>query len=203
MGKNKKGGMKQRPPQPSFFQQQQQRLGVGFMNRLNTADIRKNALKILTDLAVGAINPDNAYEYFNQYDFTYNILVVAQDNLRYRQYIYIGLTNHPSYYQDTEMQRVGAELYDQIMTYTAVVTHLNNILQNITMYNGVYTRFYLQQLISEIRWKRNTFSSGIKLVINPQDNNYVRNKRRELPHDQGFNNQNEGGFFNKSDQNHM
>ena len=65
------------------------------------------------------------------------------------------------------------------------------------MYNGVYTRFYLQQLISEIRWKRNTFSSGIKLVINPQDNNYVRNKRRELPHDQGFSNKNEGGFFNK------
>ena len=203
MAKNKKGGNKPRQPQPSFFQQQQQKLGVGFMNRLTTEDIRKNALKILTDLAVGAINPDNAYEYFNQYDFTYNILVVAQDNLKYRQYIYIGLTNHPMYYQDGEMQRVGAELYDQIMTYQSVVVHLNNILQNITMYGGIYTRFYLQQMIAEIRWKRNIFSTGIKLVINPQDTRHLKNKRRELPHDQGFNNQDEGGFFNKSDQNHM
>lgn len=197
MAKNKKGGNKPRQPQPSFFQQQQQKLGVGFMNRLTTEDIRKNALKILTDLAVGAINPDNAYEYFNQYDFTYNILAVAQDNLKYRQYIYIGLTNHPMYYQDGEMQRVGSELYDQIMTYQSVVVHLNNILQNITMYGGIYTRFYLQQMVAEIRWKRNTFSTGIKLVINPQDNRHLKNKRRELPHDQGFSNQNEGGFFNK------
>ena len=203
MAKNKKGGNKPRQPQPSFFQQQQQRLGVGFMNRLTTEDIRKNALKILTDLAVGAINPDNAYEYFNQYDFTYNILVVAQDNLKYRQYIYIGLTNHPMYYQDGEMQRVGAELYDQIMTYQSAVVHLNNILQNITMYGGIYTRFYLQQMVAEIRWKRNTFSTGIKLVINPQDNRHLKNKRRELPHDQGFNNQDEGGFFNKPDQSNV
>lgn len=203
MAKNKKGGNKPRQPQPSFFQQQQQKLGVGFMNRLTTEDIRKNALKILTDLAVGAINPDNAYEYFNQYDFTYNILVVAQDNLKYRQYIYIGLTNHPMYYQDGEMQRVGAELYDQIMTYQSVVVHLNNILQNITMYGGIYTRFYLQQMIAEIRWKRNIFSTGIKLVINPQDTRHLKNKRRELPHDQGFNNQDEGGFFNKPNQSNM
>lgn len=203
MAKNKKGGNKPRQPQPSFFQQQQQQRGVGFMNRLTTEDIRKNALKILTDLAVGAINPDNAYEYFNQYDFTYNILAVAQDNLKYRQYIYIGLTNHPMYYQDGEMQRVGAELYDQIMTYQSVVVHLNNILQNITMYGGIYTRFYLQQMIAEIRWKRNTFSTGIKLVINPQDNRHLKNKRRELPHDQGFNNQDEGGFFNKPNQSNV
>ena len=203
MAKNKKGGNKPRQPQPSFFQQQQQKLGVGFMNRLTTEDIRKNALKILTDLAVGAINPDNAYEYFNQYDFTYNILVVAQDNLKYRQYIYIGLTNHPMYYQDGEMQRVGAELYDQIMTYQSAVVHLNNILQNITMYGGIYTRFYLQQMVAEIRWKRNTFSTGIKLVINPQDNRHLKNKRRELPHDQGFNNQDEGGFFNKPNQSNV
>lgn len=203
MAKNKKGGNKPRQPQPSFFQQQQQKLGVGFMNRLTTEDIRKNALKILTDLAVGAINPDNAYEYFNQYDFTYNILAVAQDNLKYRQYIYIGLTNHPMYYQDGEMQRVGSELYDQIMTYQSVVVHLNNILQNITMYGGIYTRFYLQQMVAEIRWKRNTFSTGIKLVINPQDNRHLKNKRRELPHDQGFNNQDEGGFFNKPNQSNV
>ena len=203
MEKNKKGGNKPRQPQPSFFQQQQQRLGVGFMNRLTTEDIRKNALKILTDLALGAINPDNAYEYFNQYDFTYNILAVAQDNLKYRQYIYIGLTNHPMYYQDGEMQRVGAELYDQIMTYQSVVVHLNNILQNITMYGGIYTRFYLQPLIAEIRWTRNTFSTGIKLVINPQDTRHLKNKRRELPHDQGFNNQDEGGFFNKPNQSNV
>lgn len=203
MGKNKKGGNKPRQPQPSFFQQQQQKFGAGFMNNLNASDIKKNALKILTDLSVGAINPDNAYEYFNQYDFTYNILQVANDNLRYRQYIYIGLINHPSYQYDQEMQRVASELCEQITTYTSVVNHLNNILQNITMYNGVYTRFLLQQMIAEIRWRRNTFSSGVKLVINPQDDRYIRNKRRQLPHDQGFSNQDEGSFFNKPNKNNM
>ena len=205
MAKNKKGNPnKPRQPQPSFFQQQQQKFGVGFMNRITTEDVRKNALKILTDLSVGAINPDNAYEYFNQYDFTYNVLSVAYDNLRYRQYIYTGLLNNPMYYQDPEMQKIAAELYDQIMTYNSVVIHLNNILQGITMYDGVYTRFYLQQMISEIRWKRSTFTNGIKLVIlNSQDSSYIRNKRREIPHDKGFNNQDEGSFFDKSDQNNM
>lgn len=203
MGKKNKGNNNQRKPQPSFFQQQEQRYGIGFMNRTNTEEIRKNALKILTDLSVGAMNPDNVYEYFNQYDFTANVLAVAQDNLKYREYVYFGLTNNPIYMQDMEAQRVGAELWDQILTYRAVVVHLNNILQNITMYNGVYTRFYLQQMITEIRWKRNTFTNGIKLVIIPQDNRHVRNKRRELPNDKGFNNQSEGGFFDKSSQNNM
>lgn len=203
MGKNnKKGGsVNPKPPQPSFFQMQKQRLGEGFMNMITIEDIRKNALKIFTDLAVGAINPESDYEYFNRYDFTANLLQVANDNLRYRQYIYTGLVNNIAYPGDTEMQRVATELYDQIVTYNSVVLHLSNILNNITLYNGIYTTFYLHELIANIRWKRNTFTSGVKLVILPEDNSRIRNKRREIPNDQGYSNQDEGGFFNKATQN--
>lgn len=203
MGKNKKGGNKSRQPQPSFFDQQKQRLGEGFMNRLTVEDIRKNALKILTDIAVGAVNPATCYEYFNQYDFTYNIYVVAYDNLRYRQYVYTGLISNPNYSQDQEMQRVAAELYEQIVTYNSVVVHLSNILRNITMYNGVYTMYYLQQMMSEIRWRRNTFTSGIKLTILSESNRHVRNKRRYIENGKGFSNQDEGGFFNKPNQSNV
>ena len=196
MSKGKKGGMKNKSLQPSFFQLQKQKLGPGFMNKLTTEDIRKNALKILMDLATGSANPDAVYEYFNQYDFTYNIYVVAIDNFRYRQYVYTGLISNQVFQYDNEMQRVAAELYDQLLVFNSVVSHLYNILQGITMYDGVYTRFFLQQMASEIRWKRNAFSTGIKLVITEPKNSYVRNKRRELPNDKGFSNQDEGGFFN-------
>lgn len=124
MGKNKGGGNKQRPPQPSFFVQQQQKLGTGFMNRINTEFVRKNALKIFKDLACGAINPDTDCEYFAQYDFTYNLAIAANDNAKYRYYIWVGLTNNPQYQYDAEMQRVAAEVYDQMNTYNTIVIHL-------------------------------------------------------------------------------
>lgn len=203
MAKGKRGGMKNKPLQPSFFQLQRQKLGPGFMNRITTEDVRKNALKILTDLATGSANPDYVYEYFNQYDFTYNIYMVALDNFRYRQYVYTGLISNPTYQYDAEMQKVAAELYDQLLVYNSVVLHLYNILQGITMYNGVYTRFFLQQLSSEIRWKKNAFSSGIKLVITEPKTRNIKNKRRELPNDKGFSNQDEGGFFGKPAKNNV
>jgi hypothetical protein len=196
MGKNKGGGNKQRPPQPSFFVQQQQKLGTGFMNRINTEFVRKNALKIFKDLACGAINPDTDCEYFAQYDFTYNLAIAANDNAKYRYYIWVGLTNNPQYQYDAEMQRVAAEVYDQMNTYNTIVIHLNNILQDITMSNGVYIRFYLQQLIAEIRWKRNAFN-GLFVTLSQEDDKLVRQKRRQIQNDQGYGNEDERGFFQK------
>lgn len=196
MGKNKGGGNRQRQPQPSFFVQQQQKLGTGFMNRINTEFIRKNALKIFKDLACGAINPDVDYEYFNQYDFTYNLITAANDNAKYRYYVWIGLTNNPQYQYDGEMQRVAAEIYEQMNIYNTIVIHLNNILQNITMGNGVYTRFYLQQLIAEIRWKRNAFN-GFFITLSHEDDKLARQKRRNISDDQEYYNQDEKGFFQK------
>ncbi len=198
MGKKHKGGQN-RQPRPSFLKQQEQRLGAGFLNRLNAEDIRKNALKIFRDLAEGNMDPNEVEQYFNQTDFTYNLLVAATDNLNYRNYVYTGLISNPNIQYDLEMQRVASEVADQIRTYQSIVSHLNNILYNISMYNGVYTRYYLQELISEIRWRKNTFNGFFITLPKDSDKKRIRQERRQIgDNDKRFSNPNEGGFFNKS-----
>lgn len=198
MGKKHKGGQN-RQPRPSFLKQQEQRLGAGFLNRLNAEDIRKNALKIFRDLAEGNMDPNEVEQYFNQTDFTYNLLVAATDNLNYRNYVYTGLISNPNIQYDLEMQRVASEVADQIRTYQSIVSHLNNILYNISMYNGVYTRYYLQELISEIRWRKNTFNGFFINLPKDSDKKRIRQERRQIgDNDKRFSNPNEGGFFNKS-----
>ena len=197
MGKKHKGGQN-RQPRPSFLKQQEQRLGAGFLNRLNAEDIRKNALKIFRDLAEGNMDPNEVEQYFNQTDFTYNLLVAATDNLNYRNYVYTGLISNPNIQYDLEMQRVASEVADQIRTYQSIVSHLNNILYNISMYNGVYTRYYLQELISEIRWRKNTFNGFFITLPKDSDKKRIRQERRQIgDNDKRFSNPNEGGFFNK------
>lgn len=194
--KHKSGQNKQL--RPSFLKQQEQRLGAGFLNRLNAEDIRKNALKIFRDLAEGSMDPNEVEQYFNQTDFTYNLLVAATDNLNYRNYVYTGLISNPQIQYDLDMQRVASELADQIRTYQSIVVHLNNILYNISMYNGVYTRYYLQELISEIRWRKNTFNGFFITLPKDSDKKRIRQERRQIgDNDKRFNNPNEGGFFNK------
>lgn len=197
MSKKHKGGQNKQP-KPSFLKQQEQRLGTGFLNRLNAEDIRKNALKIFRDLAEGNMDPNEVEQYFNQTDFTYNLLVAATDNLNYRNYVYSGLISNPQIQYDLEMQRVASEVADQIRTYQSIVGHLNNILYNISMYNGVYTRYYLQELISEIRWRKNTFNGFFITLPKESDKKRIRQERRQIgDNDKRFNNPNEGGFFNK------
>lgn len=202
MGKKNKGGG-QKSPKISFLKQQEQRLGPGFLNKLNSEDIRKNALRIFKDLAEGAMDPNENEQYFNQTDFVYNLLMAAQDNYNYRLYVYQGLISNPNIQFDQEMQRVASEVLDQSNTYMAIGVHLNNILNNITMFNGVYTRFYLQQLISDIRWKKNAFNGFFITLPKDVDKRRIRQERRQIGNEKGFNNKNEGGFFNKSSQNNL
>lgn len=197
MGKKHKGGQNKQP-RISFLKQQEQRLGTGFLNRLTAEDIRKNALKIFRDLADGNMDINEVEQYFNQADFTYNLLEAAKDNLNYRNYVYMGLINHPQLPYDANMQRVANELADQITTYNSIVVHLNNILYNISLYNGVYTRYYLQELMSEIRWRKNTFNGFFITLPKDSDKRRIRQERRQIgDNDKRFNNPNEGGFFNK------
>ena len=198
MGKKNKGG-NNRPQRPSWFKQQEQRMGLDFLNKMHAEDIRKNSLKIFKDLAEGNINPDDANKYFNNYDFTYNLMIAAQDNLNYRMYVYQGLINNPQIQYDEQMQRVASEVNEQITAYNSILVHLNNILYNITMYNGMYTSYCLQQLIAGIRWKKNAFNGFFITLPRETDRRNKKPERRQINnHDKGFHNQNEGGFFNKS-----
>lgn len=190
MAKNK--GPKQ---QPSFFKQQQEKYGPDFINRINTDIIRKNALKIFRDLSYGAINTVTDYVYFNVYDFTYNLYVSANDNAMYNWCCYHGLSMSPVAQQDENMQKIAKSHYDHYMIYMSISAHLNNILQNITYYNGIYTKYYLDQMIAELRWSRNVFNGYFITIGRDDDKRRNRQERRQIPYDQGVDYQSEGGFF--------
>lgn len=193
--KNNKGGPR---PQQSYMDQQKQRLGTGFMAKMTADDIKKNALRIFKDLAVGNMSPNEAVQYFTNYDFVYNLKVAADTNLNYRQYVYYGLCNNPVMQYDQQAQKVAAEVADQINTYIAIDTHLNNILNDLTMNGGIYIEFFLNQMISDIRWRKNTFNGFfININTNESKGKRIRQERRQIHNDQRSNNKNEGDFFNK------
>lgn len=195
MAKNNNKPRRQQPPQPSFFMQQRQRYGEDFMHFINGEIIKKNGLKIFKDLAYGAILPANDFVYFNEYNFTSNLRDAAKTNAEYNWYCYLGLMNSPGIGIDTNIQQIAAEHYEQFTVYNDIVVHLNNILNGITMYNGIYTAQYLEQLIGTLRWKKRVFNGYYITIVNEEDH---RPKRRELggnSNDQGFGNQTEGGFF--------
>lgn len=196
MGKNKNPNNKYKA-QPSFFQVQEQKLGIGFINKMTTDFVQKNALKVFKDIATGNINLEKDIEYFNKYDFVYNLLMAANNNANYNYYSYYGLVNSPAYQTDLGMQSIATQHYESYVLYQRIATHLNNILKGITMFNGVYTRFYLEQMMSELRSSRNVFS-GYFITISQDKPRQIRSERRQLPNDQRYNNEDEGGFFSKS-----
>lgn len=196
--KGQNNGQRQVKLQPSFFQQQAQKYGPDWMSRINTETVRKNALKIFKDLAMGGINVDHEYEFFNNYDFTYALFQASVDNAKYNYYSYYGLSLSPELAVDTEMQKVCSEHYELYTLYNSISIHLNNVLQNLTYYNGAYTRMYLLQLVAEIRWKSKCFNGYFITLPKQDDKSYIK-KRREIPdHDKGFSNQGEKGFWGQS-----
>jgi hypothetical protein len=195
MGKNNGHN---RQPQPSFFQVQVQKFGPGWMNKVNADYIRKNALKIFKDLSYGAINVDRDYEYFNTYDFTYNLWVAAVDNAKYCFCCYQGLSNNPATPLDIDMTRVMRDHYDRTVLFNSIAVHLNNILMNITQFNGLYTRLYLHQMVADIRWKRNAFNGYfITLAKDSDKRDYLRNERRPQYNEDRNSEIIEGGIWDK------
>lgn len=196
MSKNNK---KHQQSQPSFFKQQEQKLGVGFINKITSEMIRKNALRIFKDLATGAIDPEVDYKYFDVCDITYNLLLAAQDNALYNYTCYTGLCNAPQQLLNPNAAKMASAHYEHYMVYQSLAIHLNNILQNIQMYNGVYTRLYLNQLVNDIRGSRRIFNGYFITVSDREtDRKYIRQERRSIPNGQGFGNKSEDGFFQKS-----
>lgn len=190
--------------QPSFFKQQEQKLGNGFINRLTSEMIRKNALRIFKDLASGAIDPEVDYKYFDSYDITYNLYLAAADNANYNYACYMGLCNTPQQLSNPNTVKIAQAHYEHYMVYQSIVVHLNNILYNLAHYNGAYTRYYLTQLVYAIRGSRRIFN-GYFITISDKDTDrgYMRKERRQIPNGQGFSNQGEDGFFKKPPQNNM
>lgn len=199
--KNKFNPTKPKKMQPSFFMQQRQKNGDGWLNLVSPEFIRKNALRIFSDLAYGSINPDYEYQYFMNYDFVYNLTLSAYDNSKYCYTSYIGLANNPMTYQDQDMLRIMQEHYDRYVLFNTIVSHLNNLLNDLSLNNGALVRFYLQTMVADIRWKKNAFRGYFITVPKEQDKKkYVNNERRQVKNDYGFSKDDSGerGFFAQS-----
>lgn len=202
MGKKNKGFNPNKPKQmqPSFFMQQRQKNGEGWLALVSPDFIRKNALRIFSDLAYGSINPDKEFYYFLNYDFVYNLASASADNAKYCYTSYIGLSGNPFTYQDQDMLKIMNEHYDRYILFNSITSHLNNILNDVTFNNGNFVRFYLQTMVADIRYKKNAFKGYFITVPKEQDKSYIKRERRQMRNDQRFSKDDSGerGFFAES-----
>lgn len=186
------------PSQPSFIQTQRQKLGDGWLNRVNALFIRKNALKVFKDLAYGSSDIDLDYKEFMNANFVYNLCDAASDNARYNYACYIGLYNSGMAQNDPNLFKIMNEHRELYLLYNSLVSHLNNILQDIATTQGVYVKQYLQMLVADIRWKRNAFCGYFITIQKTTDTQYLRNERRPRNEHCDYK-EDQVGFFGKTD----
>lgn len=203
MGKKNKGGnnpLKPKQQQPSFFMQMRQKYGDSWLNMVNTEFIRKNAMRIFKDMAYGSINVDYEFKYFLNYDFTYNLCLSAADNAKYCYMTYIGLLNNPMTAYDKDLSRTMQEHYDRFNLFNTIVIHLNSVLSDISINNGTLVRYYLQELVANIRWKKAAFNGYFITVPKEQDKSYIKRERRSNRNGSEFSKDDSGerGFFAQS-----
>lgn len=203
MGKNNnKNPLKPKPQQPSFFMVQRQKYGENWLALVNTEYIRKNALKIFRDLAYGSANIEVEYKYFMNHDFTYNLAEAAYDNAKYCYACYVGLSSNPTVLSDNYMVKIAQEHYDRYQVFNTIVMHLNSILKDNSCSNSTLVRYYLQEMVAAIRWKKVAFNNGYFITLpKEQDKAYVRQERRQ--HNDGCKNYQDDsglrGFFKQPD----
>lgn len=205
MGKGKGNNpLKPRPMPPSFFMQMRQKNGDNWLNMVSTEFIRKNAMRIFKDLATGAANVDTEYQYFLNYDFTYNLAVAASDNANYNRICYLGICNSPVPV-DKEMVRVANDQLDKFNVYNMIVSYMNNILQDLTFNGGTLCRYYLQEMVASIRYKRNAFNGNFITLPKENDRQHLKLERRNRNHGYEFDKDDSGtsGFFSKPPETHL
>lgn len=196
--KKGKSPIKINKPQPSFFMQQRQKNGDGWLNLVSTEFIRKNAMRIFKDLATGAANTEYEYQYFLNKDFVYNLNVAAYDNASYSYACYVGLKTYlESNPADQNMARIMQEHLDRYNLYNSIVMYLNSIYQDVTYQNGTLVKYYLQQMVADIRWKKNAFNGYFITLPKDYDTNYVKKERRFINNDNRMYQDDSGqrGFF--------
>lgn len=208
MGKNNnnKNPLKQKPQQPSFFMMQRQKFGEDWLNRVNSEYIRKNALKIFKDLAYGAANIEVEYKYFMNHDFTYNLAEAAYDNAKYCYACYVGLSSNPAALADAYMVKIAQEHYDRYQVFNTIVMHLNGILKDNACSNSTLVRYYLQEMVAAIRWKKVAFNNGYFITLPKEhDKAYVKQERRQ--YNDGYKSYQDDsglkGFFKQPDQTNL
>lgn len=179
----------------SFFEQQVQQYGTGWLYRLNTEQIRKFAINIFKDIAFGNVEPQSIVEYFKVPDFVYNLIAAAQDNAMYHFYTYQGLSNVAS--EGSDMIKVARTHYEGYLAYSAVIVNLNNILTDINSTGGIYIPSLISSMIITLQPYKHNFN-GTYITI-PKDGDTRMRLKREIGgnsgYDKGINNSSEDAIW--------
>ena len=190
----------------SFFEQQLQQNGPGWIYRMNTDQVRKQSLRVIKDIAFGNFDPYEVSEYFAVADFTYNVMVAADDNTKYNWYTYIGLLSNPATHEDPAMVRVMRSHYEAFIAYQAATIALNNILTDITINNGAFIPALLMEAIRILDPYKHFFN-GYFITLPRTDDTRVRAPRREIGGNQNYGkivvDQYQNNFWGEPDQNNM
>ena len=197
--------LKPRPLPPSFFMQQRQRNGEYWMNFVSTEFIRKNANRIFKDLATGAANVDYEYTNFLNYTFTYNLREAAAENAKYNYTSHLGICYSPVPV-DNDMLRIANDQWEKCQVYNIIVYFMDCILNDVSYNKGLLCRYYLHELVANIRYKRNIFNGNYVTVTDEDNNKHCLNVERRIKNnDNGIDQDYSGvkGFFAKPNETHM
>lgn len=186
--------------QPSFFEQQLQRNGPGWIYAMNTEQIRKNALKVFKDIAFGNVDPNETADYFAIPDFTYNLKMAADDNAMYNYYTFMGLQNCQQ--APPELIRVANIHWDNYTAYNVTSQALNNILMSVSAYGPTFVPAMIMQAITMMAPYKHYFS-GYFITLPRGDDQRIRVPRREIGgninYDQSRSTQSQGDFWQRED----
>lgn len=139
--KNNKGNKK--PNNNGYFQQNIQKHGEFFTEKLNARDIQNDYRRILRDIA---FNPGNTHQftrYFMDYTFVQNLFGPAEQEMMKRYYTHIGLSTYLQqcmYYGVQQNPRFNIEYYiaearKEFETYSLIIEKLNGIISWLTSGN--------------------------------------------------------------------
>lgn len=195
--------------QQTFFDQMVQKLGSNWLCLTNTDTIRKNAMKIVKDLAFGNIDPYEDAKYFSSSDFTFNVKVACDDNASYNYWTYVGLSNYMQVYgaPDQNIERIMREHYEMYIAYSTASIALNNILITITTLGDNYVPAAIMQANAMLSPYKYSFM-GYFITIQRNDDRRARVARREIGegghlNDQGISPGSKEDFWKQSNQSDM
>ena len=142
----------------------------------------------------------------NTEHFTYNLAEAAYDNAKYCYACYVGLSSNPAALADSYMVKIAQEHYDRYQVFNTIVMHLNGILKDNACSNSTLVRYYLQEMVAAIRWKKVAFNNGYFITLPKEhDKAYVKQERRQ--YNDGYKSYQDDsglkGFFKQPDQTNL
>ena len=104
------------------------------------------------------------------------------------------------------MLRIANDQWEKCQVYNIIVYFMDCILNDVSYNKGLLCRYYLHELVANIRYKRNIFNGNYVTVTDEDNNKHRLNVERRIKNnDNGIDQDYSGvkGFFAKSNETHM